>query len=226
MLGNILVNQERYKEASSVYQEALKFDPMSFELNYNLGIVHTMLNDFQNAKEYYEKAAEINSLSFNSKYSLAEIALIYKELEEAEQLFLEAVEDPELEADAYYELAKICLIRGEKEKAINFANIAIESNPKKIADKIQNNMMFMPIYAKLTIPFNLDAQIKESNIMNKLTRKEIIAKEHLEEMFELIRKIGYDDIKLFNQYLKNEKQGKEEILEKQYNLQEQKERLD
>lgn len=207
LLGDILINQERYKEASNVYQEALKYNPVSFELNYNLGIVHTMLNDFQSAKEYYEKAAEINSLSYNSKYSLAEIALIYKELEEAEKLFLEVLEDPELEADAYYELSKICMIRGEKEKAINYANIAIESNPKKIADKIQNNMLFMPIYSKLTIPFNLDTEIAENEIKDKLKIKEIRSKEHLEEMFEIIRKIGYDDIKLFAQYLKNNEKG-------------------
>ena len=209
LLGDILVNQERYKEAVNIYQDALKYNPLSFEINYNLGIVCTMLNDFQNAKEYFEKAAELNSLNHNSKYSLAEIALIYKELEEAEKLFLEALEDPELEADAYYELAKICLIRGEKEKAINYANIAIESNLKKIADKIQKNMMFMPIYSKLTIPFNLDVEFEEEK-KEKLTLKEKKAKEHLEEMFEIIRKIGYDDIKLFSQYLKNEKQNRKE----------------
>lgn len=72
-----------YKEAVNVYHEALKYNELSFDLNYSLGIVYTMLNDFQNAKDYYEKAAQINSLSYNSKYSLAEIALIYKELDEA-----------------------------------------------------------------------------------------------------------------------------------------------
>ena len=86
-----MIDSEKYKEAVNVYQEALKYNQTSFELNYNLGIAYTMLNDFQSAKTYYEKAAELNSLVYNTKYSLAEIALIYKELEEAERRFLEAV---------------------------------------------------------------------------------------------------------------------------------------
>lgn len=90
LLGNILISKEMYKEAVNIYQNALKYDPLSFEINYNLGIAYTMLNDFQNAKICYEKAADINSLSYNSKYSLAEIALIYKELDQAEKYFMEA----------------------------------------------------------------------------------------------------------------------------------------
>ena len=104
LLGEILLEQERYKEAVTIYQEALKFNPLNYDINYNLGIAYTMLNDFQNAKLCYEKAAEINSLSYHAKYYLAEIALIYKELEEAEQKFLEAIEDEILSADGYLEL--------------------------------------------------------------------------------------------------------------------------
>ena len=65
---------------------------ISYDLNYNLGLVYTMLNDFENAKICYEKAAEINSLLYNAKYALAEIALIYKEIEEAREYFLQATE--------------------------------------------------------------------------------------------------------------------------------------
>ena len=74
-----------YKEAVNIYQNALRYNPTSYEINYNLGIAYTMLNDFQNARVCYEKAAELNSLLYNAKYSLAEIALIYKELEEMER---------------------------------------------------------------------------------------------------------------------------------------------
>ena len=91
-----MIEKEDYKEAVNIYTEALKYSPTSFDLNYNLGIVYTMLNDFQNAKVCYEKAAELNSLIYNTKYSLAEIALMYKELEEAEQYFMQVTEDEEL----------------------------------------------------------------------------------------------------------------------------------
>lgn len=215
LLGDILLTKEMYKEAVNVYQDALKYNPFSFELNYNLGIAYTMLNDFQSAKICYERAAEINSLAYNSKYSLAEIALIYKELEEAEKYFMEALEDEELSADSYYELSKISMIRGEKENAIKFANIAIDIDSSKVVPKIKKDPIFIPILSRISIPFNVEEpETKES----KLTKKEIIAKEHLEEMFDITRNLSYNDIKM----LKKEESGraKKEIQQQKENQRE------
>ena len=194
LLGNIYIERSMYKEAVNVYQEALKYDQTNYDLYYNLGIAYTMLNDFQNAKISYEKAAELNSLLYNSKYSLAEIALIYKDLEEAEKRFLESIDDAELSADAYFELSKISMIKGDKETSIKYANIAIDINSKKIVEKIKKDPIFIPIFARLSIPFNLENL--EQEIENKLTLKEIKAKEHLEDMSEITRNLSYNDIKL------------------------------
>ena len=199
LLGELLIEKEMYKEAVSIYTEGLKYNPTSFELNYSLGIAFTMLNDFQSAKLYYEKAAEFNSLAYNTKYSLAEIAMIYKELEEAEKYFLEVLEEEnsELEADSYFELAKISMIKGEKQKAIEYANIAIEVDSKKIVPKIKNDEIFIPIIAKINIPFNLE-NLDEDEKTVKMTKKELAAKEHLEEMVDITRTLGYNDINLLN----------------------------
>ncbi len=207
LLGEILLEQERYKEVVNIYQEALKYNPISYELNYNLGIAYTMLNDFQNAKICYEKAAEINSLLYNAKYSLAEIALIYKDIEEAEKRFLEIIEDEELSAYGYYELAKIYLIKGERDTAIKYVNTAIDANPKKIVDKVKNEPMFIPIMSKISIPFNLeetvveDDEIEKQKSKKKLKPKEIKAKEHLEQMSEITKNLGYNDIQLLRKNL-------------------------
>lgn len=198
LLGDLLIEQQMYKEAANVYIEALKYNEVSFELNYNLGIVYTMLNDFQSAKEYYEKAAQINSLVYNSKYSLAEIALIYKELDEAEKKFLETIDDEELAPDAYYELAKIHLIKGDKDTAIKYANIAIDLNPKKIVPKIKSDTAFILILGKLSMPFNIESE-NENEEKTKLKPKEIKSKKHLEEMVDITRELSYNDIRLLNQ---------------------------
>lgn len=194
-LGDLLIEKEDYKEAVNIYIDALKYSPTSYELNYNLGIVYTMLNDFSNAKMYYEKAAELNTMIYNTKYSLAEIAIMYKELEEAEEYFLQAVEDEELCADAYLELAKIYLIKNDKEQAIKYANVAIQENPKRIVEKIEKDATFAIIRMKLSIPFNLEIE-EDNEKESKLTQKEIKAKEHLEQMVEITKKIGYADIKV------------------------------
>ncbi len=196
LLGSILIEKDRYKEASNVYQDAIKYNPLNYELHYNLAIVYTMLNDFQSAKMYYEKAAEINSLSYNSIYSLAQIALIYKELEEAERRFLSVIEEDELSADAYYELAKISLLKREKDVAIKYINIAIDIDSKKIVEKVKKDSMFIPIMAKISIPFNLESDSKESK--GKMTKKEEKVKEHLEEICELTRNLSDLDIKKLN----------------------------
>ena len=209
LLGEILIENEMYKEAVNVYQDALRFDQVNYDLYYNLGIAYTILNDFQNAKTCYEKAAEINSLLHNAKYSLAEIALIYKDLEEAERRFLETIEDEELSADAYYELAKIYLIKGDKETAIRYINTAIDANSKKIVEKVKKDPIFIPIMAKISIPFNLEEPEKEENA-NRLKEKEIKAKEHLEEMSELTRNLSYNDINLLK---KNGKKKEDNNLE-------------
>ena len=209
LLGDILISKEMYKEAVNVYQEALKYNPVSYEINYNLAIAYTMLNDFQNAKICYEKAAEINSLLFNAKYSLAEIALIYKDLEEAEKRFLEAIEEEELSADGYYELAKIYLIKGDKETAIKYVNTAIDINSKKIVDKVKKEPLFIPVMARISIPFNLEGEEEKEN---KLTEKEIKVKEHLEEMVDITRHLSYSDIDLLKKDVK-EKKGRKINLE-------------
>ena len=76
LLGDILCEQEMYKEALNVYTTGLRHSPNNYDLYYSMGIAYTMLNDFQNAKICYEKAATINSLCYHAYYALVQINLI------------------------------------------------------------------------------------------------------------------------------------------------------
>lgn len=190
ILGDILIESEMYKEAAMVYLDALKYNPVSYDLNYNLGLVYTLLNDFNNAKQCYEKAANLNSLAYNAKYSLAEIALLYKDLDKAEKFFQQALNSEELSADCYFELAKINIMKGEKDIAIKYANIAIDLNSKKIAQKIAKEPLFMTIRTKISIPFNLE----EKEDLPSFSAKEKLAKKHLEETTDITTNMGYGKI--------------------------------
>ena len=53
LLGDILYEEERFKEAVSVYMMSLRYHPTEYEIYYNLGMVFTRLNDFQKAKEEF-----------------------------------------------------------------------------------------------------------------------------------------------------------------------------
>ena len=211
LLGDLLIEKEQYKEATNIYLEALKYNPQSYELNYNLAMAYTMLNDFQSAKEYYEIASQINTLCYNSKYSLAEIALIYKELNEAEEHFLEIIQDGQMLPDSYYELAKISLIKGDKDRAITYANMAIEEDAKRIAPKIKNDVIFIPILSKIAIPFNLENEPENENI--QISEKEMKVREHLEEMVDITKNLSYSDINL----LKRE-ETQENVIQNEFEL--------
>ena len=192
ILGDLLIEQKSYKEAAMVYMDSLKYNPVDYELNYNLGIVYTLLNDFNNAKQCYEKAAELNHLAYNAKYSLAQIALLYKDLDKAENYFMQALNEEELSADSYFELSKINIMKGNKDLAIKYANLAIDLNSKKIAQKIEKEPLFMTIRTKISIPFNLE----EKEDMPSFSEKERISKKHLENTTDITTNMGYGKVVL------------------------------
>lgn len=190
VLADLLIEKDEYKEAAMVYMDALKYNPVNYELNYNLGIVYTMLNDFKNAQNCYEKATELNYLAYNAKYYLAEIALLYKDLDKAELYFEQVLSDEDLSADCYFELSKINIMKGKKDIAIKYINIAIDINSKKIVSKIEKEPLFMTIRSKISIPFNLE----EKELSGKYSEKEIKAKEHLENTTDITTNMGYGHI--------------------------------
>ena len=116
---------------------------------------------------------------------------------------MEALEDEELSADSYYELSKIAMIKNDKDKAIQYANVAIDIDASKVVPKIKKDPIFIPVIARISIPFNIN---ENEEIGHKLTEKELVAKEHLEDMFDITRNLSYADIKL----LKKEQEGKKQ----------------
>lgn len=191
LLGDILCEQEKYKQAANIYHEALKYNPNSYEIYYNMGIVYTMLNDFKNAKECYEKAATINTLLYNAYYNLAQINLIFNDIEEAEKFFLKSIEGKHVESKAYYNLAKIYMIKGDRENAIKFLNVAIETD-SALYKKADSDPIFIPIKAYINFP-NVEDEII---IQNTLTDKEIKAQKHLEKTTGLVGKLNCNNFKI------------------------------
>lgn len=190
LLGDILCEQEAYKEAILVYNDAMKYHPNDFDIYYNMGMIYTMLNDFKNAKDCYEKAATINTLLHTANYDLALINLIYNDLDEAEKLFLKSIEEPDVEPKAYYHLAKICILKGDNENAIKFINVAIELDPT-MYKKADEEPLFIPIKSYINYPKVEDMEEERPTKLNKKQKK---AHKHLEETSKLTTKLGNIDI--------------------------------
>lgn len=172
-LGDILYETEMFKEAINVFQDALKYNPGEYKLYYYLGMSYTRINDFPNAKEYYKKAATINSTLNAAKLNLGQISLLFKDYDEAEKYFMECIEndDEEIQAESYYYLSKIKLINNENTLAVQYANIALELEPKLI-EKMEKDIYFASILGKLKTKGSKYVKTKltkgEKNIINYL----------------------------------------------------------
>ena len=205
LLGEILCEQEKFKEAINVYMEALKYNPLDYNLYYNLGIAYTRLNDFQNAKICYEKAADINHELYYAKYNLGQIALIYRDIEAAERYFTECIYSEELEPMAYFELSKIYMLKGEKDKAITFVNKAIELDIsfKKKADE---EPILIPIKAYIIVPKEEDTKKQEKRKISKKAKANI---EHLEKTYHIVENLNLRELgkqtRLKKMQIENEK---------------------
>ena len=197
LLGELLCEQERFKEAERVYQDALKYRPTDFDLYYNLGIVYTMLSDFQMAKEMYEKAADINHRAYGANYSLGQIALIQGDLDVAQKYFEHSLYD-DLEAKSYFQLAKIYVLKGEKDVAITFLNKAIELDGELL--KVANQeKVFESIKQHITVSVNMKEEILDEDEMNKKQdfwkTLEIQAREYLDSTNVLVRDMSENTVK-------------------------------
>jgi tetratricopeptide (TPR) repeat protein len=201
--GELLCEQERFKEAVNVYQDALKYHSAEYDLYYSLGIVYTRLNDFGMAKEMYEKAAELNHLLYGAYYNLGQICFIEKDLESAEKYFEKSIYDEDLEAMSYYQLAKIYLIKGYKEKAITFINKAIEID-SSLLKKASEERLFESIREYITVSVKMNEKEAEEKVltdedfMDPVYTKEVgekNAQRHLEETTSLVDNINENTTK-------------------------------
>ena len=179
LLGKIFYDEGKYKEAISVYNQSLNYNPSNYYLYYNLGMVYTRLNDFQKAKDCYKKAAIINSLTDISNLNAGQIYMIYKDYTKAEEYFSKTIqsEDDKISAYSYYYLAKIRLIQNNKEQAIKYINMAIEIYPS-IIKRTENDDLFIPILSQIK-------NKKEKNVETKLEKNQENIVEYLENTFEV-----------------------------------------
>ena len=177
LLGELLCEQERFKEAANVYQDALRYNSADFDLYYSLGIVFTRLNDFGTAKEMYQKASELNHKLYGAYYNLGQICFIEKDIDSAEKYFEKSLYDESLEASSYYQLAKIYVLKGAREKAINFINKAIEIDPK-LLKKAGKEKIFEEIKQYFTVSVKMNE--KENKKETNKQKEELNAQKYLE----------------------------------------------
>lgn len=162
MLAELLLEEKKYKQAITIYVQAIKYDPNDAQMYYDLGIAYSRMNEFSLAKECFKKAVEEDSNYYNAFYRLGQISLLYRDIESAEKYFLESIYG-ETESKSYYQLAKIYMIKNNKPKAATNINSAIQLDYKYYKTAIEEPI-FLPIKQMIIKPEEESSpKIKESN---------------------------------------------------------------
>ncbi len=168
--GELLLEQEKFKEAANIYTQAIKYNKDKAELYYNLGIAYSRINEFSLAKECFKKTVDIEPGLYNAYYRLGQIALLYRDIDSAENYFTQSI-DGEVEAKSYYQLAKIYMMKNNKNKATIFLNKAIE-NATCYYEIAKDEPMFFPIKQLIAKPKEevngIEESEKEKEISNYL----------------------------------------------------------
>ena len=180
MLGDLLMEKEKFKDATNAYIQAIKYDKENAQLYYCLGVAYSRINEFPLAKQCFEKTVEFDSNYYNSYYRLGQIALLYRDIEIAENYFLQSMYG-ETEGKSYYQLAKIYMIKNNKEKAIMFINRAIDFDIDYY-EIIINEPMFLPIKKQIEKP---NEEVKKEKI--KESEKEKMISDYLDNTYNLTK---------------------------------------
>ena len=184
MLADLLLQEKKYKQAITMYVQAIKYDSNNAQLYYNLGLAYSMMNEFSLAKECYKKTVELDSNYYNAFYRLGQISLLYRDIESAEKYFLESIYG-ETESKSYYQLAKIYMIKNNKTKAATNINSAIQIDYKYYKMAI-DEPIFLPIKQLIIKPDEkAEPEIKESEQEREIS-------DYLDDTYNLTK---YLDIK-------------------------------
>lgn len=179
MLADLLLDEKKYKQAITIYVQAIKYDSNNAELYYNLGNAYSRMNEFSLAKECYKKTTQIDSTNYNAFYRLGQISLLYRDIESAEKYFLESIYG-ETEIKSYYQLAKIYMIKNNKTKAATNINSAIQMD-STYYKTATDEPIFLPIKQLIIKPQEeIKPEIKESE-----NEKEI--SEYLDDTYNLTK---------------------------------------
>ena len=141
MLGDLLLEKEKFKGAINAYTQAIKNDSEKTEAYYNIGIAYSRINEFSFAKECFLRATKIDSNQFNAYYRLGQISLLYRDINEAEHFFLQSMYG-ETETKSFYQLAKIYMMKNDKQKAIMFLNKATEMSEEFYKKALEEPIFF------------------------------------------------------------------------------------
>lgn len=166
LVGNIFFKMQDFENSLQFYKKVIQIDPRDAMGHYNLGLVHSVMKDFDKAEESWKKAighekltkkgkekkkasgdeldisliVKARPISFDAHKSLGYLYLQRKMKDKALEEFLAAIELEPADPEPYFEIGKIHYERKDTEKATFFFDkyLYLGGKEEKVKEILKN----------------------------------------------------------------------------------------
>jgi len=166
LVGNIFFKMQDFENSLQFYKKVIQIDPRDAMGHYNLGLVHSVMKDFDKAEESWKKAighekltkkgkekkkasgdeldisliVKARPISFDAHKSLGYLYLQRKMKDKALEEFLAAIELEPADPEPYFEIGKIHYERKDTEKATFFFDkyLYLGGKEEKVKEMLKN----------------------------------------------------------------------------------------
>jgi tetratricopeptide (TPR) repeat protein len=127
--GNKLFNENKFAEAVTSYEEAIRLSQSQWAYHFNLGLAYKKMDKSEEARAAFARALELNPDAFSVHKELAESLAKAGNYEEAKALYRKALEISADDPDIFYNLGLCEVSTGESEAALDSFSRCIALKP-------------------------------------------------------------------------------------------------
>lgn len=128
-LGDVLIQQNKYTQATIILQKGIQVNPESVIMNYKLGQAYYLNKEYDNAEKYLLKVVDLKNNNYSALYYLGKTYEQKEDFQNAKYYLNEATKFNPNYAQAYIALGDINLKQENNYQAIANYSTAIEKNP-------------------------------------------------------------------------------------------------
>lgn len=235
-VANLMKNNQRNEEATSVLNNLLKRKPEYYEASCLLGDILYEQENYKEAVNIYLQALNYNPDKYELYYNLGMAFTRLNDFQSAKEYYEKAAELNSLLYHAKYDLGQIALLYNELEEAEEYFTECI--NSEELEDEVyyflayismlkgdkekaiqylntaveENEELYQKAYKELVFKIIINKIRKPTNTVKtkkkKITLKELETMKHLEETCEVVSNLSQNDIKAIK-LLKRKQEDKE-----------------
>lgn len=184
-----LANRSDHDKAVKELEKALKLFPKDEETLYNLGFVHSEMDDYQNAYEYFKKLININPKHIDAFNSLGMLFARQGKISDSIFVYQKGIENNPSSAVLHNNLGNVYYDTGNFEKAVGFFKKSGELDPA---------------FNERLYHLGISSMLKEDDVSGAMAKLEEAAKKNINKAKDAHDLgIAYMDRKMFDKAIES-----------------------